>query len=245
MSACGSTRWPGTRRRRKRCADRGQQQDALHPGEGLADAAARARPEREVGEAGPRRLGLGREALGVEAQRIRPEARVAVDDVRARGRARSPCGCRNRPASGRAGRGGPCPRRAGTAASTPPAPSRCSGGRAGPPPSAGRPPSTRSSSSCHRASASGFCARRYHVQVSAFAVVSCPARSRVITSSRSWRSVMRPPSFLVAGEEQHGEQVAAVGGRRAPLRDDPRRRARRAGPPPGRSARCWAGAASG
>ena len=39
-------------------------------------------------------------------------------------------------------------------------------------------------------STSGCCARRYQVQTSALAVVSWPARKRVMTSSRSWRSVM-------------------------------------------------------
>src|SRR5215207_7607598 len=61
--------------------ERGEDEHGLHPREALADAAALAAAEGEVGELRPRRLCLRREALGVEALGLRPEARVAVHHV--------------------------------------------------------------------------------------------------------------------------------------------------------------------
>ena len=70
--------------------------------------------------------------------------------------------------------------------------------QAGRPPTAvGRLTPSRSPRACG-ASTSGCCDSRYHVHVSAFAVVSCPARKIVIASSRSCRSVMPPPSPSVS-----------------------------------------------
>src|SRR5262249_57463599 len=60
----------------------GRGQDALHPGEGLADAAAGPAPERKIRELRPRGPGLWRESSGVEPEGIGEEARVAVRDVR-------------------------------------------------------------------------------------------------------------------------------------------------------------------
>src|SRR5438270_3482392 len=57
-----------------------------------------------------------------------------------------------------------------------------------------RPCRTRSTSSCSRASTSGDWLTRYQVHVSAFAVVSWPARKIVIASSRTCRSVIVLPS---------------------------------------------------
>ena len=77
-----------------------------------------------------------------------------------------------------------------------------------------------SSSSCSRVSTSGDWLRRYQVHVSAFAVVSWPARSSVIASSRSWRSVIPPPvGLVVLRSDQHREQVAAIAADGAALRD--------------------------
>ena len=48
----------------------GDGEDAFHPGEGFADALAGAAAEGEVGELGAGGLGFGREAVGVEAERV-------------------------------------------------------------------------------------------------------------------------------------------------------------------------------
>ena len=62
-----------------------------------------------------------------------------------------------------------------------------------------RPRSTRDTSSTSFSSTSGCCDSRYHVHVSAIAVVSCPARNSVIISSWSWRSdIPLPLSSSVA-----------------------------------------------
>ena len=55
-----------------------------------------------------------------------------------------------------------------------------------------RVPSTALNSAANFDSISGCSASRYHVRVSATAVVSCPARNSVITSSRNCLSVSRP-----------------------------------------------------
>ncbi len=81
MSAFGSTNLARLEAQPPALADRGQEQHAFHPGKRLADAAPCARPEREIGEARAGRLGLGGEALRVETEGVRPEARVAMDDV--------------------------------------------------------------------------------------------------------------------------------------------------------------------
>ncbi len=61
--------------------DSGEGEGAFHPGEAFADALARASSEGVVGEARAGGvLAFGREALGVEAEWVWPEARVAVDD---------------------------------------------------------------------------------------------------------------------------------------------------------------------
>ena len=57
----------------------------------------------------------------------------------------------------------------------------------------GRSDRTESTSACSRASTSGWRSSAWRVQTSAVAVVSWPAMNMVMTSSRSWRSVMRSP----------------------------------------------------
>ena len=57
-----------------------------------------------------------------------------------------------------------------------------------------RSPSTASSSACSFASTSGCCASKYQLHDRCSAVVSCPASSSVITSSRSCLSVIELPS---------------------------------------------------
>src|SRR5216683_57774 len=59
----------------------GDGEDALHPGEALADALAAAAAEGEVGEFGASGFVLGGEAVGVEAERVGEVLRGAADDV--------------------------------------------------------------------------------------------------------------------------------------------------------------------
>ena len=61
--------------------DGGDGEDAFHPGEGLADALAAAAAEGEVGELVAGGLGLGGEAVGVEAEGVGEEFWGAVHDV--------------------------------------------------------------------------------------------------------------------------------------------------------------------
>jgi len=63
--------------------DGGEGEDTLHPGKAFADALTTAAAEWKEGEARTRLCGLfgvGREAVGIEAERVRVEARVAVND---------------------------------------------------------------------------------------------------------------------------------------------------------------------
>src|SRR5215207_8549698 len=69
VDAVGEAQAPAAR-------ERGEDEHALHPREALADAAARAAAEGEVGELRARGPGLRREACGVEAFGLRPEARA-------------------------------------------------------------------------------------------------------------------------------------------------------------------------
>ena len=59
----------------------GQHEDALGPGETLADAQARSGAEGEIGKLGASRLRLWGPTVGVEALGVKPIARVAVHDV--------------------------------------------------------------------------------------------------------------------------------------------------------------------
>src|ERR1700704_1529490 len=61
--------------------DGGDGEDAFHPGEAFADALAGASSEGEVGEARPRCLGLGGEAVGIEAKGVGVEIGPAADHV--------------------------------------------------------------------------------------------------------------------------------------------------------------------
>src|SRR5260370_27444853 len=63
----------------------GDGEDALHPGEGLADALAAAAAEGEVGEFGASGFVLGGEAGGVEGQGGGEVMRCAAHDVLAEG----------------------------------------------------------------------------------------------------------------------------------------------------------------
>src|SRR6266851_7253518 len=56
-------------------------EDALHPGEGLADALAATSAEGEVGELRAGGLGFGGEAVGIEEQRVGEEYGGADHDV--------------------------------------------------------------------------------------------------------------------------------------------------------------------
>src|SRR5262245_18113204 len=62
--------------------DRGDDQLRLEHRELIADAAAGAAAEREVGESRTRGFALWRESIGIEALRIRPQLRPAMDDER-------------------------------------------------------------------------------------------------------------------------------------------------------------------
>ena len=73
-------------------------------------------------------------------------------------------------------------------------------------------PGSASTSACSRAAASGCWSSSSQVQVSALAVVSCPASRRVITSSRTSRSDIGSPSSSLAASSMASTDVTGAAG---------------------------------